>query len=98
MITIDKTKRHEEICNEMHELYEQKNAAYGDSFGDTYRKLGIISAITRITDKYNRLVTLATNPNVDHGDESINDTLIDMANYCILTMLEIEDEKERQNE
>lgn len=96
MITIDKTKRHEEICNEMHELYMQKNKAYGNSFGDTYKKLGIISAVTRITDKYNRLVTLSTNNDISCGDESLCDTLLDMANYCIMTVMEIEDSKNKE--
>lgn len=87
---MDKLERHKKLCNDLHELYTQKNAAYGDSFGDTYKKLGIISAVTRITDKYNRLVNLATHNDVDKGDESICDTLIDLANYAIMTIMEIE--------
>lgn len=89
---MDKIKRHEEICNDMHELYKQKNKAYGNSFGETYKKLGIISAVTRITDKYNRLVTLSVNNDILCGDESLCDTLLDMANYCIMTVMEIEDQ------
>ena len=88
--------RHQELCKKIHETYIQKNQAYGNSFGDTYEKLGIISAVTRITDKYNRLVNLATNPSVDKGDESIVDTLLDMANYALMTVMEIEKEKEAE--
>ena len=51
-----KLERHKKWCDNLHALYEIKNRAYGDSFGDTFNKLGIISAVTRITDKYNRLM------------------------------------------
>lgn len=88
-----KIERHEKMCNDLHSLYIRKNAAYGDSFGETYKKLGIISAVTRISDKYNRLVNLATNPKIDHGDESLSDTLIDIANYALMTVMELQIEK-----
>ena len=84
-------KMHKDICDGIHNTYIQKNRAYGNSFSDTYEKLGIISAVTRITDKYNRLVNLSMNPDIDNGDESIKDTLLDMANYCIMTVMEIEE-------
>ena len=84
-----KIDQHEKMCKDLHELYIIKNKAYGDSFGETYEKLGIISAVTRITDKYNRLVNLATH-DIDSGDESIRDTLIDLANYSLMTAMEID--------
>jgi hypothetical protein len=83
-----KVKHFRDIANEIGNLYEKKNLAYGDSFGDTYRKLGIISAVTRISDKYNRLCNLATNPNVDNLGEPIEDTLQDLAAYAIMTLIE----------
>ncbi len=87
---MDQYEKHKKICDTLNETYIQKNKAYGNSFTDTFEKLGVISAVTRITDKYNRLVNLATNPNVDIGDESIKDTLLDMANYCIMTYMELD--------
>lgn len=90
---MDSYERHMQICKQLNETYIQKNKAYGNSFSDTYDKLGIISAVTRITDKYNRLVNLATHDDVDTGDESIKDTLLDMANYCIMTYMELESHK-----
>ena len=61
-----------------------------------YKDLGVISAVTQITHKYNRLKTLAKNyymnDNVDDNNESIIDTLLDMANYCIMTAIEITQE------
>ena len=87
-----KNKLHYDIIMKLHEIYNSKNSDYGDSFGETYRKLGIISALTRISDKYNRLISLATKPEEERKvkDESIQDTLLDMANYCIMTVIEME--------
>ena len=78
-----------ELCN----LYEAKDKCYNNSFGDTYKKLGIISAVTRISDKFNRLCNLATNPDIDNLGESLEDTLRDMASYCIMTVMELENAK-----
>lgn len=91
-----KLERHKEWCDNLHALYEIKNRAYGDSFGETYKKLGIISAVTRISDKYNRLVNLATHPEIDVNDESLVDTLVDLANYSIMTAMELGITKENK--
>lgn len=87
-----KVQRHLEIVQTLNCLYDSKGQDYGDSFGETYQKLGIISALTRISDKYNRLISLATKPEEERKikDESIQDTLLDMANYCIMTVIEME--------
>lgn len=82
-------QEHKKVCDKLNEIYEQKNRAYGNSFGDTYKDLGIISAVTRISDKFNRLKNLAKDNSIPQGDESIADTLLDMANYCIMTYMEL---------
>lgn len=77
------------ILTDLSTTYEAKNADYGDSVGDTYKKFGDVSFLTRITDKYNRILSLA-----DKGecgavkDESMDDTILDIANYCILWLVE----------
>lgn len=93
---MNRIERHFEIVTALNQLYASKNSDYGNSFGETYQKLGIISALTRISDKYNRLISLATKPEEERKvkDESIQDTLLDMANYCIMTVIEMEVEKE----
>jgi hypothetical protein len=87
--TKTKHERHTEICLVLNDIYRRKNADYGDSFGETFRKLGIISAVTRITDKVNRLQALCTR-NAQVKDESVCDTLLDLANYAIMSVIEIQ--------
>lgn len=84
-----KVARHYAICQKLNQVYKAKNHDYGDSFGDTYKKLGIISAVTRLSDKMNRLVSLAVSHDVQVKDEKIEDTLLDMANYAIMTLIEL---------
>ena len=90
---MNKIKAFETIVNEMVELYKRKNSDYGDSFGKAYKELGIISAVTRLNDKMNRLKSL-TMPNAVQkvNDESIADTLIDIANYAVMTLIELKGE------
>ncbi|HDK7138970.1 TPA: DUF1599 domain-containing protein [Clostridium botulinum] len=87
---MNKADKHKIICEELNKIYKVKNHDYGDSFGETYKKLGIISAVTRITDKVNRLQSLCTKDAL--VDESIKDTLMDLANYSIMTLIELEAE------
>lgn len=94
---MDKYKRHKELAEELSIVYQQKNHDYGDSFGKTFKALGLISAVTRITDKYNRLVSLATGHKAQVQDESIIDTLKDMANYCLMTVIELEEQEGNGN-
>lgn len=89
-----KYDQHKELCKYINELYISKNIDYGDSFGETFEELGIVSAITRIIDKVNRLKRLSKNDALVK-DESIRDTLIDTANYCIMTVLELDKENKK---
>ena len=82
-----------EITDEMNALYERKNHDYGNSFSETYRKLGIVSAATRMLDKMNRIVSLVTKDKQEVNDESLRDTLIDLANYAVMTIMELDGEK-----
>lgn len=96
----NKIEKHEEICNKLHEMYILKNADYGDSVGELYKKLGDISFLTRISDKYNRLMNLMIAGGGENF-ESIEDTIQDMANYCIIWLMEREllyGEKEDEEE
>lgn len=83
-----KRATHMKVCSELTDTYIKKNHDYGDAFAVTYDKLGIISAVTRITDKTNRLVSLCTKEQ-RVADETLEDTLLDLANYAIMTVMEM---------
>lgn len=88
----NRLEAHAALCDFIHNLYARKNHDYGDSFGKTYETLGLISAATRITDKYNRFIEMAKGTKQLVNDETIRDTLIDMANYCLMTVMELDRE------
>ena len=94
---MNRVDRHEEICSGIHETYIQKNRAYGNSFDKSCDQYGITAALVRMSDKWNRLNSLALNKDIPIGDESLKDTLLDLANYCIITAMWCE-EKEKCNE
>lgn len=77
------------IIKDMSKTYEAKNADYGDSVGDTYNKFGDVSFLTRITDKYNRILSLSDKGECGEvKDERLDDTILDLANYCVLWLVE----------
>lgn len=96
-----KVDRHMEICEGLNEIYERKNHDYGDSFHDTFVEEGMAMARIRLSDKLNRFKKLSKADSEQKvNDESIRDTLLDLANYAIMTVMEMdiqaeEDEKTR---
>lgn len=84
---MDRIEEHKQICYDIHDTYIQKNRAYGNSFDKSCDDFGITAAMVRMSDKWNRLKQLTANPDIPKGDESIEDTLLDLANYCIMTVL-----------
>lgn len=72
------------IVDNMKEVCNQKNKDYGTSVQDTYEKFGDISYIVRLHDKWNRINSLMEKGKAEVKDESIDDTILDMANYLLL--------------
>lgn len=79
---------HLSVLTDLSSIYSAKNSDYGNSARNTYDEFGFITYIIRLKDKLNRLVSLNKKgePSVD---ESIEDTLMDMANYCIMAVMDI---------
>ena len=91
---MNKVLRHKEICNELNVIYSKKNHDDGDSFHLTYLEEGMAMPRIRLGDKFNRFKTLSRKLESQKvRDESIRDTLLDLANYAIMTVLEMEGEK-----
>lgn len=93
MLPKTKTERHADICKEINALYARKNHDYGDSFHQTFTEEGMAMARIRLGDKLARFKSLSRNGDQKVNDESIRDTLIDLANYAIMTVLEMDDMK-----
>ena len=96
---MNKVDLHFDICQELNKIYEQKNHDYGDSFHDTFLEEGMAMARIRLSDKLNRFKSLSRKcygTGQDDRlvkDESIEDTLLDLANYAIMTVMEMRIEK-----
>ena len=85
---MNKVEKHAQICMKLNELYARKNADYGDSFGKSFTEYGLTMACIRLEDKLNRIKSL-TKQAAQVSDESIVDTLMDLANYSIMTLVEL---------
>ena len=85
-----KLERHKMICDEINELYRKKNKDYGDSFHQTFLEEGMAMSRIRLSDKLSRFKQLSRKGKAEISDESIRDTLIDLANYAIMTIVEME--------
>lgn len=84
----ERIENYKRLQDDMLQTFINKDSDYGDSFGKTFDKYGIVSALTRMSDKLNRLDNLAGTSEMK-VDESIEDTLLDLANYAMLTYLKI---------
>lgn len=80
------------ITEDMYELFKRKNTDYGNSVHKTYEEFGLTSFLVRLSDKLNRAITL-NKQDAMVQDEKIEDTLIDMANYSILSLIEMKKER-----
>lgn len=82
---------HETIV-EMEKLYQLKNSNYGNSFSKLYQDLGPIAGLVPLHNKLDRLTNLIKGG--QNNFESIEDTLIDLANYAIMNLIELKDKGE----
>lgn len=89
--SMTKIERHAKICEELNKLYERKNHDYGDSFHQTFVEEGMAMPRIRLSDKLSRFKRLSSGSSQSVTDESIRDTLMDLANYAIMTILEMEE-------
>ena len=85
----DELQMFKNLTEKMNEIFTNKRHDYGPSTEETFRKFGAVSMLVRMHDKLNRLDNLLT-AHVQNKvtDESIDDTLLDLANYALITVLE----------
>ncbi len=80
---------HRQVCSRLTKTYKDKNSDYGDSFVKVREEFPN-AILIRLSDKLNRLKTLYSGKEQMVQDESIVDTLLDLANYCIMEIIEIQ--------
>lgn len=86
----DSVKKHSSICDELNVLYAKKNHDYGNAFHESFIEEGMAMPRIRLGDKLKRFKTLSHGEQSRVKDESIRDTLLDLANYAIMTVIEID--------
>ena len=89
---LDNVKVHDRICLELNNIYEKKNADYGNSFENSLDKHGMIAGIVRMDDKMSRLISLNSKNEQLVLDESMRDTLMDLANYAIMSVMWLDEQ------
>lgn len=85
----------------LNQTFIDKNADYGNSFEESLNEFGMVAGVVRIGDKYNRLRTLSRMDTRGRVSESLSDTLLDMANYAVMTAVwlqGVEEERKVINE
>lgn len=97
-------KFHAGFTTTMNEICRAKNADYAGNADDPFANfkrvelLGIASTVqgflTRMTDKLSRLSSFASSGSLQVKDESVTDTCIDLANYCVLLAAYLQSERE----
>ena len=85
--TINKVQMFKDIVKDMADLYEKKNANYGDSFGQLFDALGPISGLVPLHNKLDRATSLIKGNK--NSFESLEDTFKDMACYAIMNLIEM---------
>lgn len=81
-----KIQEFKNITQEMLDTYSRKNVDYDDAFTKSLEEDGLLVAKIRLGDKYKRFSALIKQENLVK-DESIEDTLLDMASYAIMTVM-----------
>ena len=88
-----KHARHKEILENLHDIYVDKNNKYGDAFAETVDKYGNVAALTRMYDKFSRIETMIINE-IEDSEESVIDSALDLANYLVMFVMELEKNNE----
>lgn len=83
----------DKVTEEMHRTWKAKNADYGGSFDEGIDRFGLVSAAVRICDKANRFASLSDGKEAAVKGEALRDTLMDLANYAVMTVMRLDREK-----
>lgn len=91
---VDKIDEHSKLCDGLKELYAKKNADYGDSMHPLFEEYGLTAFTILLTIKLQRIKNLQGKGNEIHY-ESIEDSLLDLANYALIAVTEMRAKKSK---
>ena len=78
-----------DITNGMYDTFKAKNHDYGNSFSELFAECGMTYAYGHMAEKLKRVKSLMSDEAKVKG-ESMRDSLLDLANYAILTIIELD--------
>ena len=84
---MDRVSQMTHIQKKALDLFEKKNADYGDAFAT----FGVIGVLMRIEDKLHRALNISTTQIHLVEDENIKDTLLDLHNYAAMALILLEE-------
>lgn len=97
---------HRDCCDKMIAITKTKNADYTGLGDNPFKNFELVEAIgitdtvrgmlVRMADKISRITSFAQRGILEVKDESVEDTLLDMANYSILLAGYIKSRKENK--
>lgn len=86
------SKKFSDIIVDMYNTYKAKNRDYGNSFTELFEECGMTYAYGHMAEKLKRVKSLMSDEARVKG-ESMRDSLLDLANYAILTIMELDKTK-----
>lgn len=99
---------HKSLCDRMMEITKAKNSDYTGTGDDPFANFRVVEEIsqgavsveagflTRMSDKFSRISSFVSGKKLLVKDESVQDTLLDLSNYCLLMIGYIKDSQERE--
>lgn len=89
-----KVERFKQLTGEMAALYARKNKDYGNSFTEMYREWGSMYPMSRMQEKLRRATQILRSGEAQVTEEKVTDTLLDLANYALMTIMELKESKD----
>ena len=87
-----KVERFKQLTGEMAALYARKNKDYGNSFTEMYREWGSMYPMSRMQEKLRRATQILRSGEAQVQEEKVTDTLLDLANYALMTIMELKED------
>ena len=84
---MNKIEIHKSLCDQLNDIYSRKNADYGDSFAKVRAEVPNAILVRLIK------TLLLNGERLQVTDEKVDDTLLDLANYCLMEVVERRNDK-----